>query len=532
MFVLADRIRAILGMSAVILISRVLGLGRELVVASRFGTSHEFDLYLIALMFPALAYSVINFASYYLLVPFFTRHLKKASPDDAATLDWRAVWPLVNHLVVISLAATAILGFAGPYLVQVWVRDLNGPELITVTFYSRLLAAMVLLGVIDAFLRAVLNTHRVFAYTAAGPVVENFVVIVTILTFASTLGVGAVAYGMLGGMFLQNIYLFMRVLKYRPFAGFRWSIYSAATKTLLASAGILVIIELVNRSYFLIDRYVALPFGEGIVSALNYSQIITQLPDSVIGLAIASVLFPLFAETGRRLELDRFGDIYRRGIVGGLFIALPIALISFVFSHELVYVLFHRGQFDLSSVEKTGALLRTMAPTVAVLFVISTSIRACYSLGMTRMIFWLAVGAFGVKAIGSILLAKLMGYPGIGLATTLATTAYAVSLVVLVVRRLEATQRASIIRSLWRLLPITAVLCVITILFKPLAGDINADTIWGELLLKMIGTVIGTVGLFFLLSIPLGLGDYVRELVSRTGATPEEVEAYDDSHMR
>ncbi|MBI5267133.1 MAG: hypothetical protein HY851_07875, partial [candidate division Zixibacteria bacterium] len=338
MFVLADRIRAILGMSAVILIARLLGLGRELVVASRFGTSHEFDLYLIALMFPALAYSVINFASYYLLVPFFTRHLKKVSADDAATLDWRAVWPLVNHLVVISLAATAILGFAGPYLVQVWVRDLNGPELLTVTFYSRLLAAMVLLGVIDAFLRAVLNTHRVFAYTAAGPVVENFVVIVTILTFASTLGVGAVAYGMLGGMLLQNIYLLLRVLKYRPFAGFRWSIYSAATKTLLASAGILVIIELVNRSYFLIDRYVALPFGEGIVSALNYSQIITQLPDSVIGLAIASVLFPLFAETGRRLELDRFGDIYRRGIVGGLFIALPIALISFVFSHELVYV--------------------------------------------------------------------------------------------------------------------------------------------------------------------------------------------------
>ena len=276
----------------------------------------------------------------------------------------------------------------------------------------------------------------------------------------------------------------------------------------------------------------ALPFGDGIVSALNYGQIITQLPDSVIGLAIASVLFPLFAETGSRLELDHFRDIYRRGIVGGLFIALPMALICFVFSHELVYVLFHRGQFDLTSVEKTGDLLRTLAPTVAVLFVISTSIRACYSLGLSKMIFWLAVAAFAVKAVGSVVLAKFMGYPGIGLATTLATTSYAVSLVVLVVRRLDVSQRSSITRSLWRLLPITGVLCVITILFKPLAGEINADTIWGEMLLKMIGTVIGTVGLFFILSIPLGLGDYVKELVHRTSATPEEVEAYDDAHMR
>jgi hypothetical protein len=48
----------------------------------------------------------------------------------------------------------------------------------------------------------------------------------------------------------------------------------------------------------------------------------------------------------------------------------------------------------------------------------------------------------------------------------------------------------------------------------------------------MVGTIVGTVGLFALLSIPLGLGEYVKELLSRTGATPEEVEAYDDAHMR
>jgi putative peptidoglycan lipid II flippase len=532
MFVLADRIRAILGMSVVILISRLLGLGRELVVAARFGTSHEFDLYLIALMFPALAYSVINFASYYLLVPFFTQHLKKSDSDNVGSLDWREVWPLVNHLFVISVALTAILAFAGPFLVHFWLSDLSATEIETVAFYSRMLAAMVMLGVVDAFLRAVLNTHRVFAYTAGGPVIENIVMIGIIVGFTSMLGVGAIAYGMLAGMFFQNMYLLARVMKYRPLANFSWSIFSVQTKTLLISAGMLVVVELINRSYFLIDRYVALPFGEGIVSALNYGQIITQLPDSVIGLAIASVLFPLFADSGSKLELARFGDIYRRGIIGGLFIALPMALICFVFSHELVFVLLHRGNFDLTSVEKTGALVRTLAPTVAVLFVISTSIRACYSLGMTKTILWLALGAFVVKGVGSFALAHWLGYPGIGLATTLATTGYAVSLVILIVRRLEPAQRDLIVRSLARLVPITAVLCAITILFKPLVGEITDVTSWGEMFLKMTGTIIGTLGLFALLSLPLGLGDYVRELLGRTSATPEEVEAYDDSHMR
>jgi putative peptidoglycan lipid II flippase len=532
MFVLADRIRAIIGMSAVILISRLLGLGRELVVAARFGTSHEYDLYLIALMFPALAYSVINFASFYLLVPFFSKHLDRSDADSPAKFNWRAIWPLVNHLTVITCTVTVVLAIAGPLMIRLWLTDLTPVEADTVNFYCRILAAMVFLGVIDAFLRAVLNTQRVFAYTAGGPVVENVVMIAIIVGFTSMLGVGAVAYGMLAGMLCQNIYLLARVLKYKPFREFTWSIFSIETRVLLISAGMLVLVELINRSYFLIDRYVALPFGEGIVSALNYGQIITQLPDSVVGLAIASVLFPLFADSGSKLELARFGDIYRRGIIGGLFIALPMALICLVFSHEIVFVLLHRGHFDLKSVEKTGELLRTLAPTVAVLFVISTSIRACYSLGMTKTIVWLAVASFAVKAAGSFLFAHLMGYPGIGLATTVAMGGYATALVILIIRRLELAQRQAIIKSLIRLVPMTAVLAVITIFFKPLVGEITSETIWGEMFLKMAGTIIGTLGLFSLLSIPLGLGDYVKDLLGRTSATPEEVEAYEDSHMR
>lgn len=529
---IADRIRAILGMSAVILISRVLGLGRELVVAARFGTSHEFDLYLIALMFPALAYSVINFASFYLLVPFFTRHLRK-SENGAGEIDWKTAWPLVNHLGLISVAITVVLALGGPYLISLWMPDMAAEQSGQFALYSRLLSAMVLLGVIDAFLRAVLNTKRVFAYTAGGPVIENIVMIGIVLGFASFWGVGAIAYGMLAGMLCSNIFLFARVRKFNPFEQFSFSFFSIETKSLLMSAGVLVLVELISRSYFLIDRYVAIPFGEGIVSSLNYAQIITQLPDSVIGLAIASVLFPLFAESGDKLGMGRFGDIYRRGVIGGLFVALPMAIISLLFSHELVYVLLHRGQFNLESVEKTGSLLRMLAPTVAVLFVISTSIRACYSLGMSRLIFWLALGAFAIKAVGSFALAELIGYPGIGLATTISMTSYAVALVVLIIRRVEADQRRAIVRSLIKLVPITVVLFLVTLFFKPFFGEISEETVWGEMLLKMIGTVIGTVGMFALLSIPLGLGEYVRELVSRSGgATPEEVEAYDDAHMR
>ena len=68
---------AVLSVAAVLVVSRLLGFVREMVIADKFGTSAQYDLYLIALILPALAYGVINFASYYLFVPFITRKLEQ-----------------------------------------------------------------------------------------------------------------------------------------------------------------------------------------------------------------------------------------------------------------------------------------------------------------------------------------------------------------------------------------------------------------------------------------------------------------------
>ena len=68
-----SRIKAVFGVAGVVFLSKILGLFREMVIADRFGTSADYDLYLIAIILPALAYGVVNFASFYLFVPYLTR---------------------------------------------------------------------------------------------------------------------------------------------------------------------------------------------------------------------------------------------------------------------------------------------------------------------------------------------------------------------------------------------------------------------------------------------------------------------------
>jgi len=78
-------IKAVFGITGVIMLSRVLGMFREIVIAGNFGTSAGYDLYLIAIMLPALAYAVLNFAFYYLLVPYLTRQLESNGSSSRGT---------------------------------------------------------------------------------------------------------------------------------------------------------------------------------------------------------------------------------------------------------------------------------------------------------------------------------------------------------------------------------------------------------------------------------------------------------------
>jgi len=298
-----SRIKAIFGIAGVVFLSKILGLFREMVIADRFGTSAEYDLYLIAIILPALAYGVVNFASYYLFVPYLTRAFEHSEDTDQSR-GWRAAWPLLNAALLAALIITLLMILSAPWLMKIWAGGYSPEQYATIIFYSRLTALMVLLGTSEAFLRAILNVKKIFTYPAAGPIIFNLLSILCIVVLAGRISVGAIAVGLLVGLFIQNVYLFLRLITFKVGKTYRFVFTSEELKALWATAGVLLLIELLNRSYFMIDRYFAPRFGEGIVAALNYSQVLVQLPDAVVGFAIASVLFPLFSKSDYRRIAD------------------------------------------------------------------------------------------------------------------------------------------------------------------------------------------------------------------------------------
>lgn len=105
---------AIYSVASVVLISKVLGFIRGMVIAHKFGTSAEYDFYLIAVMLPAPAAGVFGYACYYQFVPFLTRKAEQSVSDDSALLGG-STWSAINLTLLVSGVITAAIVLIAPY---------------------------------------------------------------------------------------------------------------------------------------------------------------------------------------------------------------------------------------------------------------------------------------------------------------------------------------------------------------------------------------------------------------------------------
>jgi len=512
--VTSPRVKAVFGIAGVVMLSKVLGLTREMVIAAKFGTTSNYDLYLIAVMLPALVYGVINFASFYLFVPYMTRKFE-ATDGSSGSPGWRATWSLFNFSMASAIILTLVIILSAPYLMRTWAGEFSAEEFSMIVLYSRFTALIVILGTSEAFLRAFLNVQKVFTYPAAGPIVFNLFSILGIILLYHRLGVGAIAVGLVAGLFLQNVYLVMKLAGYRPFAHYTGTLFSDEVKALLATAGVLLLIELLNRSYFLIDRYYAPDFGTGIVSALNYSQVLVLLPDAVVGFAIASVVFPLFSKTYVETDREAFTALYERAITAGILVAVPMAVYFFLNARDIVYLIFFRGVFNAESVEITTKVLLPYTPTIVALFVVSTSIRACYGRGWSKAVLVFTALLLATKFVGTALLPRWFGYPGITAATSISQVSFAAALLILIIKRSGMTGYG---RFVWRLVKLSlagVVAWMILYVVRHFLPEAASEMTRIDSVVRLAVSGVVVFGSYLLLVWLAGLGGFMGEVIKR-----------------
>jgi len=470
----AERVSVLSSASVVALgfvLSRVLGLVREVLIAARFGTSANYDAYVAAFRLPDFLFLVVMSGAFgSAFIPVFGGLLARGETQRA--------WRLANTILTFTLVILAITGVivylaAGPLIRTVVAPGLAPPQQALAVQLTRLLLLSPLLLGLGAAGKGMLEAQARFALPAFAPVLYNLGIIVGAAVLAPFFGIYGLAYGVvlgaLGHMGLQFLALYANGWRFIP----TWDLHDPHVGEVARLMGPRVIGQAAFQVNMIVMTNFASRLGPQHVSSLNYAYQLFMLPHGVLALSLSTVIFPLMAQDVARGLLDRARAMLNQSLDALLLFTLPASAGLLLFRTSIVQTLFQFGAFSSTSTTLVAEALAYMAPGLLAFAVVEAVTRAFYALHDTRTPVTVAVVAVAVNALLCALFASPLGNRGIALALTLSTTLEMAILLLILRQRLHGFG-AGLWSSFGKMLLATAVMTIIGWQFAgPLAQVTN-----------------------------------------------------------
>jgi putative peptidoglycan lipid II flippase len=342
-------------------ISRVLGLGRELVFAALFAASGSMDAFNAAFRIPNLlrdlfAENALSAA----FVPVLVR--QKDSGRDAEN---RLASNILNTLLLVVGLVTVAGIFCSPWLARFIAPGFKGiPGKLALT--GQLTAIMfpfLLFIALAAWAMSFLNTEGSFFIPSLAPAFFNvFSIVVPIATFAwlKNRGVNPIfgaAAGVTAGGLIQLVIQLPSVrrrgFRYRPTLNFRdpefRSVMALFLPVAIGLSG--------SRINVFVNTMLVTSLPEGSLSWLSYAYRIMHLPLGLFGMAVMAVSLPSFS----RLVAERRTDDLRRTLNDSLrmvlFLTVPTSVLIAALAHPLTSVIYEHRRFTARDTAATAAVL-------------------------------------------------------------------------------------------------------------------------------------------------------------------------------
>jgi len=395
-------------------IAKALGLGKDIVVAARFGTSFDMDAYLVAFTVPTLIIAWLRSPIRSGFIPHFTECIE-AEGEPAA---WQGAGVLITDLFIIVATLTGIAFLAAPAIVSAVAPGFGAEQHALATMLTRVMLASVLFTTGSNLCADVLHCYRNFALPGLARPLNNLVLIGAAISLTARFGILGLAFGVVAGsaaMFLVQLPAVIRRAKGFAFrVDFRHPMFLGvirlAMPLLIGMAG--------AKLDDVIDRIFASMLSEGSISGLSYALRLIELPREVLIVGFSTVLFPFFATLAAKGEIEELGTKLMRSIRIAFYILLPVSIGMALIGEPFVRLIFQRGAFDERSVAFTTSALLLYTPTIWALGISSIMTVAFVSLKDTRRPVIAGFARLGLKIGLAWMLIRVFEHAGVALATS------------------------------------------------------------------------------------------------------------------
>ena len=437
------------------LLSRLLGMLRDVATAAMLGMSAGgvMDSFVMALRLPDIARRLFGDGSLAVgFIPVFSRTWLE---------DRRKAWQLLSVMltwVFFFLVGFVILGeflcFCGFYFFE--------PEskIYLISHLLSLLLPYLILICMAAITSATLQTLGNFSIPALIPAILNIVWLAGVLLIAPFCSGDPVVQCylltlciLLAGVFQFFIHLpilhaygfrfhldfsAVRVETRRIFDGFFPQIFGLMSMQLniLVASGIAWLFSgPPGGTVRWLAGLVEYPLASGAAAAIYYSERLHEFPQGLIGLTMATAIYPLLSRHAAQKDFRSLGDDLTLGARILFVLAIPAGVGLMLMSEKLAHLLFHRGAFTTDDMFRTAGMVFWFAAGVWAFCALPLIVRAFYVVGD----YWTPcrVGFFGCffNAVLGLLLIWPMKEQGLALAASLAAGGQSVALFLLFARK-------------------------------------------------------------------------------------------------
>jgi putative peptidoglycan lipid II flippase len=440
---------------ALFVVSRVLGLLREMVISSQFGTGGDLDAYLAAFRLPDILFQIVaGGALASAFIPTFSAHLARL--DDRGA--WRLASAIINLVLILTSALAALAALVAPWLVSTVIAPgFDAPrQSLTVDLMRWMLVTPVIFGV-SGVVMGILNAQQHFLLPALAPILYNLGIIVGALALAPGMGVMGLAVGVvagaLGHLLIQIPGLVRYGLRYTPTLGLRDPSVREVGRLMLPRVVGLAAVQI----NFLVNTILASGLVAGSLAAINFAWLLMLLPQGVFAQSIATAAFPTFSTQAAKGQVAEMRSTLAATLRAILYLALPAAVGLVVLSRPLVQLVFERGAFTETSTEMVAWALAFFALGLPAHAVVEIVVRAFYAMHDTKTPVMVGVGSMVLNVILSLVFIQLfralgwMEHGGLALSNSLATTLEMVVLIYLIRQRLAGLEGRRMLASLVRI---------------------------------------------------------------------------------
>lgn len=475
-----------------LLLSKILGLLRDKILAHIFGAGNVLDAYYAAFRLPDLIFNLLILGALTAgFIPIYLEVRQKSKEDSEALA--ASIFNII--LILLVLFSLSIIIFA-PYLMKAIVPGFDADKRELAATLTRIMALSPLfLGASSVFGGVLQGRKRFLAYSAA-PLLYNLGIIFGAIFLVGIFGIYGLGAGVVLGAFLHFLAQFAAVHS----IGFKFSFRQVVAPQIKENAVKifkLMTPRIISASISQFNIFVITIFASGLslgsVAVYSFASNLAALPVDLFGLSYAVAVFPSLGEDAARGDIKKIINDVSAAIGRVLFFIVPSTILFLLLRAQIVRVVLGSGRFDWPATIRTANALAFFALSMFAAALLPLLVRVFFALKDTRTPLIAGLAAALVNIFFAAALRAPFGVAGLAAAFSLSAVLNLIILYVFLKIRLGSLGESRILPSLFKI-SVSALFMALSVQFLkyPLAAVLDMQTFLG---IFLQGAIAGGAGL-------------------------------------